>query len=199
VSRFRVHPELATQSVSRQSTYTNMRAPASIFDGAALLFLLFASLVAAVSPSTVTVYAWPLDAASPSPLANILLSKSQSTLELSATVKSFTPPSSSKDGLVRVGLFDPSTKSWTGVATSSSSLAADLKKKIVLHTDKYGNVYHIGFSASAKAAGETEEVVIEVASMAEGPEPLLNKPVVLNAEGKVDTPNPEDNKSFLQK
>jgi hypothetical protein len=176
-----------------------MRLSPSIFDGAAWLFLLFATLVAAASPSTVTVYAWPLDAASPSPLASILISQSQSPTDLSASVKSFTPPSEAKDGLVRIGLLDPSTKAWSGVATSSKSLAADVKKKISLHTDRNGNVYHIGFSASPKEDGEKEAVVVEVIPMSAGPEPLLNKPVVLNAEGKVDTPNPEDNKSFLQK
>jgi hypothetical protein len=176
-----------------------MPASRSILDGAAWLFLLFATLVAAASPSTVTVYAWPLDAASPSPLASILLSPSQSTTELSATVKSFTPPSQSNDALVRIGLFDPSTKAWSGVATSAKSLAADVKKKISLHTDTQGNVYHISFTASPKAAGEKQGVVVEIVPMTAGPEPLLNKPVVLNAEGKVDAPNPEDNRSFLQK
>jgi hypothetical protein len=176
-----------------------MRISQSIFDGSAWLFLLSVTAVAAISPSTVTVYAWPLDAVSPAPLASIVLSQSQSTLDLSATVKSFTPPSESKEGLVRIGLLDPNTKAWSGVATSSKSLAADLKKKISLHTDKNGNVYHIGFSASAKEVGEKDAVVVEVVPMSAGPEPLLNKPVILNAEGKVDTPNPEDNKSFLQK
>jgi hypothetical protein len=174
-----------------------MRASRSIFDGASLLLLLFATLVAAASPSTVTVYAWPLDAASPSPLASILLSRSSN--QLSGTVQSFTPPSPSKDELVRVGLYDSSTKSWNGVATSSKSLASDVSKKIFLHTDKEGNVYHVGFSASTKSGGDNEDVVVEVVPMLAGPEPLLNRPVVLNADGKVDQPNPEEQKSFLQK
>jgi hypothetical protein len=182
-----------------------MRAFRSVSDGAAWLFLslvlLCAPLVVAASPSTLTLYAWPLDAASPSPLASIVLSHSQTTTNLVASVRSFTPPPlpQADDGLIRIGLLDPSTNAWSGVATSAKSLAADVKKKISLHMDKNGNVYHVGFSASAKAAGEKADVVVEVVSMAAGPEPLLNKPVVLNAEGKVDTPNPEDNKSFLQK
>jgi hypothetical protein len=174
-----------------------MRVSRSTPHGASLLCLLFAALVAAASPSTVTVYAWPLDAASPSPLASIHLSLSSN--QLSGTVQSFTPPSQSKDELIRVGLYDSSTKSWNGVATSSKSLAADVSKKISLHTDKEGNVHHIGFSASTKLGGEEEDVVVEVIPMLAGPEPLLNRPVVLNAEGKVDQPNPEEQKSFLQK
>jgi hypothetical protein len=180
-----------------------MRALRSVFDGAVwlLLLLLCTPLAVAASPSTVTLYAWPLDAASPSPLASILLSHTQTSTDLAAFVKSFTPPplSQSKDDIVRIGLLHPSTNAWSGVATSAKSLAADVKKKISLHMDKDGNIYHVGFSASAKTTGEKEDVIVELVPMAAGPEPLLNKPVILNAEGKVDKPNPEDNKSFLQK
>ncbi|KAF2418487.1 hypothetical protein EJ08DRAFT_654257 [Tothia fuscella] len=174
-----------------------MRVPQSIRHGGSLLLLLCATLVAAASPSSLTVYAWPLDAASPAPLANVLLS--QSTALITGTVESFTPPSTSKDELVRIGLFDSSTKSWNGVATSSKSLASDVKKRIVLHTDQEGNVHHVGFSASIKGAGETEDVVVDVVPMIAGPEPLLNKPVVLNAEGKLEESAKTDEKSFLQK
>ena len=47
------------------------------------------------------------------------------------------------------------------------------------------------------AKSETGGLVVEVLRPTPGPKPVLNKPVVLNAEGKLDDKEPE--KSFLQK
>jgi len=47
--------------------------------------------------------------------------------------------------------------------------------------------------------GVAAELEVEVVKMVVGPSPVLNRPVVLNAEGKVDTGTPEDQRSFLQK
>ena len=58
---------------------------------------------------------------------------------------------------------------------------------------------HLSFSSFKKAGSKAEDVIVEVVPMVPGPRPVLNKPVVLNAEGKVDTQGQEDNRSFLQK
>ena len=72
--------------------------------------------------------------------------------------------------------------------------------------DDDGSVWHVGFSAYPKPkslkenAGmtkETSQVDIAIIKSATGPTPVLNRPVVLNAEGKVQEKEPE--KTLLQK
>jgi hypothetical protein len=162
-----------------------------------LFLFLFAAFAAAAAQSTVTVHAWPLSAPSPKPYATIVLSPSAS--DSSVKVQSISKPSVSNDELVRIGLYDSSSKAWTGVATSSKSFAPDVRQKVTLHTDSEGRVTHVGFSSFSKSKAESDDVLVDVIPMVAGPQPVLNKPVVLNAEGKLDTPGEEDSKSFLQK
>ncbi|KAF1953640.1 hypothetical protein CC80DRAFT_142919 [Byssothecium circinans] len=155
--------------------------------------------------STVTIYLHPIPDStipkssvvpSPVPLAQLDYDVETAT----GTVTSYTPPqgSYSSEHFVRVGLHDPKTKSWKGVVTSAASFAEQYKQKFVVHVDEKGEVYHVGFSASAKGnGGDKKEVDVEVVKKGAGPKPVLNKPVVLNAEGKIESKEPE--KSFLQK
>lgn len=113
------------------------------------------------------------------------------------TLASYTPPTGSyaADHLLRVGLTDPKTGSWRGIVTSAASFADQYHKKFVVHVDEKGEPYHVGFGTSAKGAGE--EVTVEIVKRSSGPKPVLNKPIVLNAEGKLESKEPE--KMFLQK
>jgi len=61
--------------------------------------------------------------------------------------------------------------------------------------DERGEPFHVGFGTSSKTSGEKVEV--EIVKRVAGPKPVLNKPIVLNAEGKLETTEPE--KTFLQK
>lgn len=149
--------------------------------------------------SSVTVYVQSLPASDsskspsprPVPLAQIDLDASTST----GTLSSYTPPTGSytPDHLLRIGLSDK--KQWRGVVTSAASFDQAYKKTFVIHVDEKGEPYHIGFGTSAR--GREDEVEVEVVKRAPGPKPALNKPVVLNADGKLDTKEPE--KTFLQK
>ncbi|KAH7401077.1 hypothetical protein DE146DRAFT_755513 [Phaeosphaeria sp. MPI-PUGE-AT-0046c] len=150
--------------------------------------------------SSVTLYVFPVptsDSAavipSPIPLAQIEYDVDQSI----GTISSYTPPtgSYSPDHLLRVGLSDPKSGSWRGIVTSAASFADQYHKKFVIHVDERGEPYHVGFGTSAKIAGE--EVEVEIVRRTPGPQPVLNKPIVLNAEGKIDSKEPE--KTFLQK
>jgi hypothetical protein len=155
--------------------------------------------------STVTIYLHPIPDStipkssvvpSPVPLAQVAYDAETST----GTVVSYTPPhgSYSPSHLLRIGLHDAKTKSWKGVVTSAASFAEQYQQKIVLHVDEKGEVYHVGFSASAKDNdNKKEDVDVEVVQRGVGPKSILNKPVVLNAEGRIDSKEPE--KSFLQK
>ncbi|KAF2645088.1 hypothetical protein P280DRAFT_391327 [Massarina eburnea CBS 473.64] len=155
--------------------------------------------------STVTIYLHPIPDStiskssvipSPVPLASVDYDLETST----GSVTSYTPPhgSYSAEHFLRVGLHDATSNSWKGVVTSAASFADQYKRKFVVHVDEKGEVYHVGFSATAKDNGEeTREVEVEVVKRGVGPKPVLNKPVVLNAEGKIDSKEPE--KTFLQK
>ena len=150
--------------------------------------------------STVTLYVSPVPvsdstAVIPSaiPLAQIEYDTDQSI----GTIVSYTPPtgSYSDDHLLRVGLTDPKTGSWRGIVTSAASFAEQYHKKFIVHVDEKGEPYHVGFGTTAK--GEGKEVEVEIVKRNSGPKPALNKPIVLNAEGKLESKEPE--KTFLQK
>jgi hypothetical protein len=130
---------------------------------------------------------------SPIPLAQIEYDADQSV----GTLTSYTPPTGSyaSDHLLRVGLSDPKTGSWRGIVTSAASFSDQYHKKIVVHVDETGEPFHVGFSTTAKSSGD--EVEVEIVKRSPGPKPVLNKPIVLNAEGKLEGKEPE--KSFLQK
>lgn len=130
---------------------------------------------------------------SPIPLLQISYDADQTT----GTVVSYTPPQGSyaPDHLLRVGLHDTTTNTWKGILTSAASFAEEHKKKFVVHVDEREQPYHITFSTSTKGLGE--ELEIEVVRRKTGPKPMLNKPVVLNADGRIDSKEPE--KTFFQK
>lgn len=150
--------------------------------------------------STVTLYVSSVPASegaavipSATPLAQIEYDADQSV----GTLASYTPPtgSYSEDQFLRVGLTDPKTGSWRGIVTSAASFADQYHKKFIVHVDEKGEPYHVGFGTSAKGSGQ--EVEVEIVKRSPGPKPVLNKPIVLNAEGKLETKEPE--KTFLQK
>jgi hypothetical protein len=197
-----------------------MRLLQSIF--AISTFLLSAS---AASSSTFTVYAWPLSASSPSPYADVRVTTLGDKTVSAELVSNPTPPSvSNSDELVRIGLWDASTRSWHGSAASTSIFATKVDRTILVHVDARGEVFHIGIFAEEvpnpaakkikvkkgdkKAAAEAKKAKtaewrdgvtgVQVVEEANPPMPVLNKPVVLNEGGFVDAPLGQE-KSFLQK
>jgi hypothetical protein len=157
-------------------------------------------LLPAVIASSVTLYISSVPVSdnaavipSPIPLAQIEYDVDQAV----GTLSSYTPPTGSytADHLLRVGLSDPKSGAWRGIVTSAASFADQYHKKFIVHVDEKGEPYHVGFGTSAKRSGD--EVEVEIVKRSSGPQPVLNKPIVLNAEGKIDSKEPE--KSFLQK
>jgi len=157
--------------------------------------------VAVASSVTIYMHSVPTSASSqtpvipsPIPLAQIDYDADQTK----GTVTSFTPPHGSytSDHLLRIGLHDSASGSWRGIVTSAASFADEYKKKFVVFVDEKGEAYHVGFSTSAKGE-EKEDVQVQVVKRAPGMKPVLNKPVVLNAEGKLDSKVEE--KTFIQK
>ncbi|CBX99855.1 hypothetical protein LEMA_P074440.1 [Plenodomus lingam JN3] len=130
---------------------------------------------------------------SPIPLAQIEYDVEQSA----GTLASYTPPTGSyaSDHLLRVGLSDSKSAAWRGIVTSAASFSEQYRKKFIIHVDEMGEPIHVGFGTSAKGSGQ--EIEIEIVKRSAGPKPVLNKPIVLNADGKLDSKEPE--KTFLQK
>ena len=145
-------------------------------------------------PRSITIHTWPLSASSPRPLAEITYAST------SATLTSYTPPSTlptTTEEIVRVGFYHASG-AWSGIATSASNFAADKLGKVVLHVNGAGEVYHLGFHATAVGGnGGGEALKVEVLPIQAGPTVVLNKPVVLGPDGGAAEKEPE--KSFFQK
>jgi hypothetical protein len=190
----------------------------------ALLALLTSALAA---PDAVTIYAWPLSAPSPEPLASVRLHSSSDGA--AATLVSFTPPKPRHASeLVRVGLYDAATGAWRGSATSAAFFGEHVDRAITLHVDGAGVPYHVDVEATdvpdpdrlkkelvkkakkkdkKKAKEQAGKIVEEwragettvvVWDPEDAPAPALNKPVVLNDEGMVKAPL-EQQRTFMQK
>ncbi|KAK5135204.1 hypothetical protein LTR08_005453 [Meristemomyces frigidus] len=164
--------------------------------GLALAFL--SSLASALDQDrTVDVFTWPLSASSSKTIAQITYN---STF---ATINSYNAPSfSASDDIVRVGFYH-SSGAWSGIATSALNFAPGKDKKLVLHVNGGGELYHIGFRASeglgtSSATSNTKDgMSVEVVKVKSGPTPHLNRPVVLSPDGSAPEKEPE--KSFFQK
>ncbi|KAK6435086.1 hypothetical protein LTR95_008732 [Oleoguttula sp. CCFEE 5521] len=164
-----------------------------------VLLSALASFATAAQPErTVDIFAWPLSAAKPQALTKIAYNST------TATVKTYkTPLISADEQIVRIGFFHPdSSTSWNGIATSASNLAPakDKTLQILLNTD--GVIYHVGFAAfespvASRSGAKGDGLRVEVVPMRPGPVVHMNKPVVLDAEGKLADKEPE--KTFLQK
>ena len=147
-----------------------------------------------------TIYAWPLSS-SPSKLADI----EYSPVEQYTSILSYTPPPSSS-GLVRVGLYNTSTKAWLGsTVTSAASFQPGLQGTISLNANAEGAIWRVSFHSSKKTASTPQSAddagnsqpLVEILRPAPAPQPHLNKPLVLSPDGKL--PEKEVEKSFLQK
>jgi hypothetical protein len=180
--------------------------------------------IAAATSKTITIYAWPLSASAPKPYADVSISSTGGSKVYLAELLSDPKAPSETDGLVRIGLYDSSTKAWRGSAASGSVFGKKVDRKLRVHLDSKGEVYHVDLEtdeipnpakmtfnikksdkkarAAAKEAKKAEwrdgVTSVEIVLQDDAPAPFLNKPVVLNAEGRVDAPEGAE-KSFLQK
>lgn len=163
-----------------------------------LVLALLVSLVAAqAADKQIDIFAWPLSA-----------SKSQSLAKLSynsdkATVLSYKAPAlPANEDIIRIGFHHPATGSWSGIATSAANFADGKDKKLQLLLNEQGEVYHVGFKTSdwptsSKGGSKKDDLSVEVVPMKAGSTIHLNKPILLNAEGKLD--GQAEEKTFLQK
>ena len=165
--------------------------------------LLLPLLALETGKQDISVYVWPMTESKPRVLAEVTYDPHS----LSASTKKYHNLSPlPSDYLVRVGLYNPKTTEWSGIVTSGSYFRDSYAKTIVLHLDHEGHPFHVGFGVSAssgekpsdgKKPGVDKNLKVTVKPPVQGPQPHLNKPVVLNQDGKVEEKEPE--KSFFQK
>lgn len=169
----------------------------------ALLAFVCSAVLAEVE-KTLDVFAWPLSAAKSQSFAKITYSYPS----LNATVTSYSPLTSADLGdLVRLGFYR-SAEDWSGILASPQSFGSGSEKKLRLLVDSEGDAFHLGFSATSttpvangkksKVADDKDQLLVEVVRQTPGPQPHLNKPVVLNPDGKLQDDKTEE-KSFFQK
>lgn len=191
----REQPQLSLQllllSPSLSTTSTALRVTMQ------LRFLLgaFALPLALAEVITTDVFYWPVEAPQPSVLARVSFDKTS----LESDLLSYTPPSDTNhDDLVRIGLYTSTPtnpKQWSGSLVSRSSLTSE--SLLRLHLDPAKEVYHVSLGAPSYKSAESAEAGVELVLQESGPQPHLNRPVVLSPDGQ----NPEEvpEKSFIQK
>ncbi|SLM38584.1 hypothetical protein LPUS_08851 [Lasallia pustulata] len=155
-----------------------------------------------VQEHSATIYAWPFSSAQPSKLADL-------TYDLygrRTVINHFTAPalsSSPENDLIRIGVYDPVTKAWRGTVTSASSFDSSVNGRLRININQAGEVWGASWHASmTKAQADTpaagqQTKQFDLVLTAPPPQPLLNRPVVLNPDGKIAEPEPE--KTMFQK
>ncbi|KAL2066198.1 hypothetical protein VTL71DRAFT_2269 [Oculimacula yallundae] len=122
---------------------------------------------------------------------------------LSSEILSYESPSfpDTSSQLLRVGIYDASTSTWKSSTsvTSVETFAKGYAPTIVLNLDAQGGIVGVSVKSSAIDAGQTRDFgpKVRIVKMREGAKPVLNRPVVLSAEGKVEEVPTE--KTLLQK
>lgn len=168
------------------------------------LTTIFSALLAATlaTAELAQVYIQPItpadSAAAPSLLAEVQYhASSPSASELT----SYEPPDLPEDAeLVRVGLYDAATSTWAASSVASvENFSKGFALTVLLSVDQKNRVVGASVKGVVIDAGQTRDFAPKavVSVVGKGPQPELNKPVVLSPEGK--KPVEEEEKSFLQK
>lgn len=139
-----------------------------------------------------TVYIQPIDSTSSSPaipLAEIKYNPSTLDAELVSFDAPEFPPEAE---LVRIGVYDTAARSWKSSTsmTSIDSFSRGFRPTLVLSLDAQGGVLGVTCKSGKIDAGQTRDFGprVMLRKMARGKQPELNKPVVLNKNGKLEAP-----------
>lgn len=167
-----------------------------------LLGALALLLVSVVADSVSTdIFYWPVGAPQPSVLGRV----AYDPVSLKSDLVSYQPPSTPQDGLVRLGLYTstPSNaKQWTGGLVSGALLTGTGDKNqptFRLHLGPRNEVYHVSLAAPSTTVPISDSTgpLVEMVSSDDGPQPHLNRPVVVRPDGEGEEEVEE--KTMLQK
>ena len=121
---------------------------------------------------------------------------------LSAEFTSYdTPELSPHAKLVRIGIYDPGTKSWKSSTsvTSANSFNKGYAQTIILSLDAHGDVFGVSCRSAKIDAGQTRDFgpKVKVVNILKGKTPELNRPIIASKDGTTEGEEPE--KTFFQK
>lgn len=165
-----------------------------------LLASVCAALAVHAAPQSAEIYIQAISSssqASPLPLAEI--SYDLTALASSSILSYEAPEVPESAGLVRIGIYDPKTKTWISGTTvaSTENFAKGYSPTITVNVNQEGHVMSAAVKGVQIDAGQTRDFgpKVVVLTEGEGAQPVLNKPIVLTEGKKVV----EDEKTFLQK
>ncbi|KAJ5225152.1 hypothetical protein N7468_006377 [Penicillium chermesinum] len=157
--------------------------------------------IVALADITTDIFYWPVHDAQPTVLARV----SYDPATLKSDLLSYHPPSTTdSDDLLRIGLYTSTSenpKLWSGSLVSRSALSSDAHQpQLRLHLGPTHEVFHVSLGATpatSSASPEHTDLKVQLISSAPGPQPHLNRPVVIGPDGQ----NPEEvpEKTLLQK
>lgn len=163
---------------------------------------IFSTLLAATvaAADLAKVYIQPITDSAPAPvvLAEV---QYQPSAPSASELTNYEPPELPEDAeLVRIGLYDPSASTWSASSVASvDNFSKGYAPTITLSVDGKGRAVSASVKGVAIDAGQTRDfgprVVVSVSG--KGPQPELNKPVVLSPDGR--RREEEEEKTFLQK
>ncbi|GAB0137740.1 hypothetical protein EsDP_00005994 [Epichloe bromicola] len=159
-----------------------------------------AAIAVQAAPQSAEIYIQAISSTphqTPHPLAEI--SYDLAALASSSVLSYDAPELPESSSLIRVGVYDKKTKSWTSGTTvaSTENFAKGYSPTIMVNVNHKGHVVSAALKGVQIDAGQTRDFGPKVVVLTEGKgaQPALNKPVVLTEGEKVE----EEEKSFLQK
>lgn len=167
-----------------------------------LLSALCAALTIHANPQTAEISIQPISSSHPqAPLPFASISYDLAALD-SSTITSYDAPDiPESSSLVRIGVYDPKVKSWLSGTTvaSTENFAKGYSPTITVSVNSRGDVLSAALKGVQIDAGQTRDFGPKVVVLTEGrgPQPVLNKPVVVSKDGK--KVEEEVEKTFLQK
>ncbi|KAF2225611.1 hypothetical protein BDZ85DRAFT_247648 [Elsinoe ampelina] len=176
------------------------------------------ALTATLSPQTLTISLASPDTTTTTPYIDIHYDPSS----LTATLLKTHSPSIPAAPLLTLGFHRPDLialspskeKAYTSILLPPSAFSSFRDRTLTLLVDRAGVPYHLSFSSVPAVPPPSDDpavearrkrnprpvegsIKVEVEQIKPGPGPVLNKPVVLSRDGRVEGQEPE--KSFLQK
>ncbi|KAL4785855.1 hypothetical protein BJX76DRAFT_323408 [Aspergillus varians] len=170
----------------------------SIFLSLSLLSLLSLSSALSSSSPQLEILYWPVASPDPSVLALV----SYDPASLKSDLIGYSPPTDLSQDLARVGFYvatPTNPKQWVGTLASSSALRGDDMQKptLRLHINPSNEIYHVSLDTSTVSSSSSNNVQLEIVTDVLGPNPHLNRPIVVSPDG--NNPQEETEKTLFQK